>query len=191
MANYAEVKYIIKGAANEIAEIEAAVKSGTTLSNLCEELGCGKDFLKHNLNGVVRGYTHESNECLSIHCYCVWDKRNWFKELLQEHYPNCKVYWECLVLGDCKYATNSKDEIENKYIVVSKLSDHCFNHRFTTFEDACSEVYQALDGYNVEHPLFSTTEEMRVFLESYNKKMREDKECDKEIDFIEIEEVDE
>ena len=185
------VTYKIKGAANEINEIEAAIKkSNGTLYNLSEVIGCTKSFLNHPLGGIIKDHYLDDKGCLIIHCITGFDWRNWFVKLLRRKFQNCSVNWECLDPSYREYITDSLEAFCDKYIVVSKMSKFGFCHRYATFEEALSELNQLLDSYGIKHPSFMKSEEITKFLNAHIDKICANGNEDHFIDFIEVKEYD-
>lgn len=174
MANYADVTYKIKGAANEIAEIEAAVKkvmeSDGYLFTLLNVLGLDREQCDRDLRGTVDDYVMEGNECMIIHCTLSWNQKPLFLRCLCRMFPSCKVYWESIEPGEEIYGTNSFKEFNKKYVVISVLSGYGLDHRFETLDEAIAEVIKALDKLKVKHPMFRDKEKTQKFLTKYNEK---------------------
>lgn len=188
MANWANTSYCIEGNEKDLRELHETMKAlaaGEIIpvadaadgweGNVTKALGIESD------NAYLRGFIQEyrlDGEVLKIEAQEAWSVTD-FKDLLESHYENMKVYYLTEELGCQVYETNDSagKYFDDKFLVDSYVDGDGEMEYFKTKEEALEYIAQRLG-------LDDVTEEQ---IETWNEE-RED--GDEFINIIELKVVD-
>ena len=130
MANIASVAYAIEGPQKNLEEILGAIclamtdKKHWTEYKACEHLGFSEQELDgKRLGGEIDDDPTLENGVLSFYAEERWGLQD-FNELLEQKFPDIKIYWVVEESGCEVYATNDK---EGKYFPDRFYVDICID----------------------------------------------------------------
>ena len=162
MPNWAFTDYAIEGPKETLQKIEQAVLHHDVEENSAEDwegnvliaLGTtwnrgGPDEGGKYMRGFIRDAPHwcNDNKTLSLFAEEAWGVTD-FNEVLEENFPDIKVYWSTEESNEGIYATNDR---EGKYFPDRFFVDTCINDNFATDyfltkEDAYQWLSKLTDG---------------------------------------------
>ena len=143
MPNWAFTDYAIEGPKETLQKIEQAVLHHDVEENSAEDwegnvliaLGItwnrgGPDEGGKYMRGFIRDAPHwcNDNKTLSLFAEEAWGVTD-FNEVLEENFPDIKVYWSTEESNEGIYATNDK---EGKYFPDRFFVDTCINDNYAT-----------------------------------------------------------
>ncbi len=176
MPNWASTLYVVVGDKQQLKELHSLMDElecmkeplhpngfGTTwLGNLVIKLG--GDWNKVYCRGSWDDLTFDGEQ-ITFHVESAWGELNEVRELIEDHFPDLKLYYQCEEPGMCIYVTNDDT---GKY----------FPERFYLWvEDEDTEYYQSLESLveaveNITRSKHLTTlDSCRKALESFSKKL--------------------
>lgn len=175
MANWASTAYAIEGPKEVLEEIrKAIVKAIETKDNryeeykACDNLGITYEETKVRLGGLIEeepGY--DDKGALRIFAEERWGLQD-FNELLEQKFPDIKVYWIVEESGCEVYATNDK---EGKYFPERYWVDTCINGNYQ------SEYFQFESSvYKWLHDLTDGKVKCEKDVEAFNSDCEQDDE---------------
>lgn len=133
MANMASVAYAIEGPEGTLQKINRAIIKATKNTDdkrwseyiVCDYLGIPYDEDKTSLGGEINDF-EISDGVLRIFAEERWGLQD-FNTLLEQKFPDIKVYWIVEESGCVVYATNDK---EGKYFPDRFYVDTCINGNY-------------------------------------------------------------
>ena len=134
MANWASTAYAIEGPKEILEEIRKAIVKAIEEDDhryeeykACDNLGITYEETKVRLGGLIEEEpNYDIKGALRIFAEERWGLQD-FNELLEQKFPDIKVYWKVEESGCEVYATNDK---EGKYFPERYWVDTCINGNY-------------------------------------------------------------
>ena len=184
MANMASVSYAIEGPKEVLEELkEAITKAVKTKDNryeeykACEYLGFDEETMdKACLGGIIEEEPTYNGDTLRINAEERWGLQH-FNRLLEEHFPDIRIYWVVEEPGCEVYCTNDREGkyFPERYWVDTAQDDIYQSEYFKTEEDMykwLNEKYgvkseEEVEAWNADYEDSGTDDENFIYIHKF------------------------